>query len=474
MLRSRRGASFVLLAFEAVTVSAAFVLAALLRTHQAEVAILAAIPETPLAAPIWPARDYALLLVLTVLIWPACNRLAGAHEVRSRRRALVLASRYLAGTLLCALLTGFFAFALKLETVSRLFAFYDFSAGFVLLVAGRLSIDASARRLRRRGYGVRRIVVFGDGEAAAAVACALAADADGAYEVTGTVSSADGVRPRDLVRDPLRETLVRADEALFASAGRGMTEAEQTAAAVFLLRGRRVHIVPHLLEDTADVRRAALADLAVLSLGGPLDVRLRAFMRRAFDLAGAVALGVVSLPVSLTLAALVRLDSPGPVLFAQQRLGRDGQPFRLYKLRTMVANAERMLEEDAELHTRYVNGNYKLPEAEDPRITRAGRFLRRSGLDELPQLWNVLCGEMSLVGPRPVVPPELERYADLAPLLLAVKPGLTGHWQVSRLPAGYPLRARLDVNYVLGRSLRGDMAILLRTVPTLLRRQRRD
>jgi hypothetical protein len=254
--------------------------------------------------------------VLTVLLWPACNRLAGAHEARSRRRAGPrLRYRLVRCSARCH---GLFAFALKLETVSRLFAF-DFSAGFVLLVAGRLSIDDRAAARRRNG--VRRIVVFGDGATAAAVARALAADGDGAYEVIGTVSTADGVRPRDLVRDPLREMLVRADEALFASAGRGMTESEQTAAAVFLLRGRRVHIVPHLLEDTEDVRLAALAELAVLSLGGPLDVRLRAFMRSAFVL-GAIALGVVSLPVSLALAAH---RSPGPALFAQQPR-RDGSP----------------------------------------------------------------------------------------------------------------------------------------------------
>jgi lipopolysaccharide/colanic/teichoic acid biosynthesis glycosyltransferase len=132
-----------------------------------------------------------------------------------------------------------------------------------------------------------------------------------------------------------------------------------------------------------------------------------------------------------------------------------------------------MLQENPKLHARYVAGDYKIPEAEDPRVTRIGRVLRRTRLDELPQFWNVVRGEMSLVGPRPVVPPELDRYGDLAPLLLAVKPGLTGHWQVSPSPSGYPLRARLDVDYVLGRSLRGDLAILLRTVPTLLRRQLR-
>ena len=466
-MTSRRSVSWWLSAADGVAALTAFVVAAALRTRLAEIPLLRALLERPLAAPIWPSRDYALFLVLTVILWPLCNRLAGAHEAPRQHRVRTLTTRYLAGTLLCAFLAGFFAFALKLETVSRLFVFYDFSIGFLVLVTQRAALDAIAHRLRQRGFGVRRIVLFGDGEATDAIAHALAADAEGAYEVYGPLSAKQCSRPADLVRDPLRERWAHADEALVVAAGRDLTAAEQTAVAMFLLRGKQVHVVPHLFAGAVDDQ---LREFGALSIGGSPDVRLRALLRRGFDLVGGIALGIVGLPVSLALAVLVKLDSAGPALFAQERLGRDGARFTLYKLRTMVVDAERVLQDDRELHARYVAGGFKLPDCEDRRVTRIGRILRRTGLDELPQFWNVIRGEMSLVGPRPVVPAEIERYGDLAPLLLAVKPGLTGHWQVSRQPSGYPGRAHLDMEYVLGRSLRGDLAILLRTVPTVLRR----
>ena len=138
----------------------------------------------------------------------------------------------------------------------------------------------------------------------------------------------------------------------------------------------------------------------------------------------------------------------------------------------MVPGADRMLLASEEMYRRYVACNYKLPDTEDPRLTRLGRVLRRTSLDELPQLWNVLRGEMSLVGPRPVVPDEVREYGEYARLLLRVKPGLTGAWQVSgRSAVGYPERARLDLAYVAGRSLADDLRILARTIPAVLGRR---
>jgi lipopolysaccharide/colanic/teichoic acid biosynthesis glycosyltransferase len=153
-------------------------------------------------------------------------------------------------------------------------------------------------------------------------------------------------------------------------------------------------------------------------------------------------------------------------------VGRFGTRFPLYKFRSMVPDAERLLRASPELHARYVAGNYKLPDDEDPRITPLGRILRRTSLDEIPQLWNVLRGDMSLVGPRPVVPQEVAEYGDYARMVLRVRPGLTGAWQVGgRSEVAYPERAWIDLDYVAERSLPGDVAILLRTVPAVLRRR---
>ncbi|MGD0117820.1 MAG: sugar transferase, partial [Candidatus Binatus sp.] len=141
--------------------------------------------------------------------------------------------------------------------------------------------------------------------------------------------------------------------------------------------------------------------------------------------------------------------------------------------RTMYQDADQILKSDAKLYKAYVENNYKLPKGQDPRVTFIGRILRELSLDELPQLINVIRGDMSLVGPRPVVPAEIEQYGDYAALLLSVQPGLTGQWQVSGRSdiADYARRVRLDMEYIRDQSMTKDLQILFRTVPVVLSRE---
>ena len=172
-------------------------------------------------------------------------------------------------------------------------------------------------------------------------------------------------------------------------------------------------------------------------------------------------------------ALAVKLSSPGPVLFRQERLGKGGQRFRIYKFRTMYQDAEKILRSDLAVYQKYIENNYKLPPGQDCRITPIGRFLRTTSLDELPQLFNVLKGEMSLVGPRPIVPPEIEKYGDYGALFMSVRPGLTGNWQVSGRSevSDYARRTALDIEYIRDQSLRTDIDILLKTIPAVLSRK---
>lgn len=196
------------------------------------------------------------------------------------------------------------------------------------------------------------------------------------------------------------------------------------------------------------------------------------FLKRALDLVGA-SLGLLFLaPLFGLIALLVRIESGGPAFFGHERLGLNGRSFRCYKFRSMHRDAEHRLRSDPELYSEYVANNFKLPEARDPRLTRVGRFLRRTSLDELPQLINVLKGEMSLAGPRPIVPAELALYGRGAPTFLSLKPGMTGAWQVNgRSHVGYPDRADIELEYVRSWSLARDLSILLKTMPAVLRRQ---
>jgi lipopolysaccharide/colanic/teichoic acid biosynthesis glycosyltransferase len=189
------------------------------------------------------------------------------------------------------------------------------------------------------------------------------------------------------------------------------------------------------------------------------------------DLPLALVASILVAPLMLVLAALVRFGSPGPVLFRQRRLGRGGRVFDCLKFRSMRVDAEDVLRRDPAVRARYIANGYKLPAAEDPRITTIGRFLRCTSLDELPQLFNVMRGEMSLVGPRPIVPAELVEYGDSAAEFLAAIPGITGRWQVSgRSNLFYPERAAVELEYITGWSLSEDVRILLRTLPVVLSR----
>ena len=191
---------------------------------------------------------------------------------------------------------------------------------------------------------------------------------------------------------------------------------------------------------------------------------------RAIDIAIAAIAILAFLPLLLILFGIVSLDSNGPFLFVQRRVGRQGILFPCLKIRTMYVDADRvlarLLEGDAEARAEW-DRDFKL--RVDPRITSIGRVLRKLSLDELPQLFNVLAGHMSIVGPRPIVPAEIDRYGIFFGDYCSVRPGLTGLWQVSgRNDVSYAERVRLDARYALAKTVSFDLMIMLRTVPAVL------
>lgn len=222
----------------------------------------------------------------------------------------------------------------------------------------------------------------------------------------------------------------------------------------------------------AEPRVAWLHGAPLLYLTRPAWHLAQMGLKRAFDLVGAC-FGLVMLsPLMGLIAVVVKLDSPGPVFFGHQRLGLRGRPFRCYKFRSMRVDAEQLLRKDPVLYAGYLSNDYKLPKGRDPRITQVGQFLRETSLDELPQLFNVLRGEMSLVGPRPIVPEELSEYGDAAPVLLSVKPGLAGAWAVNgRSEVHYPARADLELGYVRQWRIPLDLSLLARAFPAILSRR---
>lgn len=196
--------------------------------------------------------------------------------------------------------------------------------------------------------------------------------------------------------------------------------------------------------------------------------RIYHIAKRALDvMASALGLIVLSLPLVL-IALLIKLESPGPAIFVHNRIGKNGKPLPLLKFRSMHANAEDMLDSLSPEQKAEWERNFKLEN--DPRITRLGKFLRKSSLDELPQLINILRGELSVVGPRPVVTEELERYGENKEKFLSVTPGLTGYWQAyARSTCSYEQRMEMELYYVDNASFWWDIKIMFATVGTVLR-----
>jgi lipopolysaccharide/colanic/teichoic acid biosynthesis glycosyltransferase len=201
-----------------------------------------------------------------------------------------------------------------------------------------------------------------------------------------------------------------------------------------------------------------------------LDSRRYRYVKRSFDVVCAVLMSIVFLLPCLLIAVLIRLTSRYPVFYSEERVGRNGVSFRIWKFRSMRPHSA--IWHDSTSHAEATVLQWRIQKRRhDPRVTAVGRFLRRWSLDELPQLYNVLRGEMSLIGPRPVVEAELHFYKHLLPYYLAAAPGLSGLWQISgRSNLGFSERAELDALYVQNWSLKADLIILFQTIPAVLGR----
>lgn len=193
------------------------------------------------------------------------------------------------------------------------------------------------------------------------------------------------------------------------------------------------------------------------------------FTKRMFDIVMSLTLLVLTSPLFLILAIAIKLDSKGSVLFKHRRIGKDGKTIYLYKFRSMVKDAQSLLNTFTPEQKKEFEENYKL--TNDPRITRVGKFIRKTSLDELPQLLNILSGDMSLIGPRPIVEKEIEKYGMLKDRFLSVTPGLTGYWACSgRSNISYDERIKLEMYYVNNCCWKLDIKIIFKTVESVVKR----
>jgi exopolysaccharide biosynthesis polyprenyl glycosylphosphotransferase len=342
------------------------------------------------------------------------------------------------------------------------------AALFVLTVAAR----CAARGVAARAVPVERCLFVG-GEAACERLRGKLESHGGQAEVVGRMSLDVGAPGGDLLAEvtaALHALVVelRVDRVII-EPGEPLPEATLDFVREVKATGARVSLLPRVLEvvgssiEVDDVHGLTL--LGVRSFGLS---RSSAALKRGLDLAGAGIALVLFSPVLAIAALAIRLDSPGPIIYRQTRVGRGGRPFTMWKLRTMVVGADALKPSLRALNE--ADGLFKI--VDDPRLTRVGRVLRRLCLDEVPQLVNVLRGEMSLVGPRPLVTDDDARITGLDRRRLHLVPGMTGHWQIlgsARVPLAEMVK--LDYLYIAGWSLWSDVKILLRTVPYVLARR---
>jgi exopolysaccharide biosynthesis polyprenyl glycosylphosphotransferase len=421
-----------------------------------------------------------ILFAATLPGWIVVAKLYGLYERDEERTDHSTTDEFAGVFHMLTVCTGLFAFASYLThlahpTVGKVAVFWAASITFVS--CGR----AAARAYSRRHVSYQQnTIIVGAGDVGQLIGKKLLKHPEYGINLLGFVDDAPKERREDLEHLSLLgpvdrlPALVRAFDVERVVIAFSQDSHERTLALIRSLKDMdvQIDIVPRLFElvgpnyDMHTVEGLPLLGLPPLRLS-----RSSKLLKRAFDLALTIPGLVVLTPFFLVTGLLIKLDSPGPVFFRQVRMGCNGRTFRMWKFRTMTADADERKAEFAHLNQHLRNGGdprmFKIPN--DPRVTRFGRWLRRYSLDELPQLFNVLRGQMSLVGPRPLILDEDQYVEAWGRQRLDLKPGCTGPWQVSggsRIP--FAEMVKLDYLYVTGWSLVNDLKLVVRTVPAMV------
>lgn len=363
--------------------------------------------------------------------------------------------------------------------VARGFLLISLPVGVLVLILERWLWRQWLGGQRLRGRFSARALLVGSRASVTAIAAELARSAGSGYRVVGACVPGGDLTDRIAGTDvPVMGTVDDVERSLRASGADTVIvtstdelPADKVKQISWLLRPGREHLV--IAPSIADIagpriHTRPVAGLPLIHVETPHFQRGQSIVKRTVDIVLSAALIVLSSPILIATALIVRGTSPGPALYRQERIGRGGEPFHMLKFRSMRVGA------DAELHTLLEQqGTAQTPLfkiKDDPRITPVGRFLRKYSVDELPQLFNVLGGSMSIVGPRPQIAAEVALYSDAAKRRLLARPGITGLWQVSgRSTVGWEDAVRLDLFYVENWSLTGDLVILVKTIRAVLR-----
>ena len=404
--------------------------------------------------------------VLVLAIWPVMFLLLGVFEAR-RRNSLVgdLGNLWLSISISMLVLASLFYLLANnpRTTPSRLFWGYFYAADVLLLSAAHIAFYVTLSALRRRGRHLRHVLIVGGGVLGRHVAVRLRGRETEGLVLEGYICEPDEATLLGLQRLGSETELIgvvtrcRIDEVVIALPASKHADALRMTSDLHSL-AVTVRVMPDVFEMMAMKARVEdLYGLPLVSITEPSIGPTQARIKRAFDVTMASLFLVLAAPVMLVVAVAIRLESPGPVLIHQKRVGAGGVPFFMHKFRSMRWRPEGL---DAAV----------AKQPADPRVTRVGKVIRRTSLDELPQLWNVLTGEMSLVGPRPELPAIVDSYEPWQRKRFNVPPGMTGWWQINgRAERSMHMNTEIDLFYVQNYSILLDLQILARTLGAVIK-----
>jgi exopolysaccharide biosynthesis polyprenyl glycosylphosphotransferase len=439
----------------------------LLRFGLANAFLDALLSPANLSQQIWSASYPGFLLFYAGLVVLACMS-QDLYRTARERTAWEESANVLRAVVLATALLAVFIFTSGNKEISRLVVAGSGTWSAAALAGWRYAKRRYVLRKAERGEGVSRVLIVGAGKLGQALAAWLENNRQLGYQVCGFLDPHPNGDARVLgsVRDLRKVALGQFADQLFVT-----LPADREMVKEVFLEARRLRLSLNVVPDLYDglgwrAPVETIGGFPVIELHGePIPV-LGLAVKRGIDLLGAAALLLLTTPLLALAAICIRCDSPGPVFYPAMRVGKKGRKFRCYKLRTMVEQADAQKDTLRQANER--NGPFFKME-NDPRVTRCGRWLRKFSIDELPQLLNVLRGEMSLVGPRPHPVDDFERYAIEHLRRLDVKPGVTGLWQVTaRRDPSFDTNMILDLEYIENWSLRLDLTVLLRTLKVVL------
>jgi len=426
------------------------------------------------AAPIELGIDYLFFSAGLVLAWMIALSASGSRDTRILGTDSTEYRRVVNATLLLFGAIGVFA-AMTQTDLARGYLVTAFPLGLALLLLSRWSWRRWLHVRRRRGEFSFRVLIIGNFESVRELAASLSIRPDAGYRVIGALvtdggaGSIEGVPVTRVTHDSLFSRLAESTQDTVIVVGSDELDATSINELSWRLdAGQQLVVAPQLVGVAGSrIHTRPVAGLPLIHVETPSYDGPKRFAKRAFDIVGSGVLLLALAPLLLVTAVLIKLAAPGPVFYRQERIGLSGEPFHILKFRSMIMNADAGL---AALLEQQGNGDTPLFKIKhDPRITPVGRVIRRYSIDELPQLFNVLLGDMSLVGPRPQVDGEVRLYDSKASRRLAVKPGMSGLWQVSgRSNLSWEDSIRLDLYYVENWSVTSDLVILLRTARAVL------